>query len=135
MSIISLVSCSHKKETNISPELRQEMEANIKKSYAEFLLDNLDSNYSNSNIEITNVEERQYEFKGDLYGTYQLHFEYSFNDGDNDVEGTGIAVYSNDGSRSFVAGDDGIFIDDITVNGVKQDSKSSKYNIYIRKWD
>ncbi len=133
LSLLSLASCSNKKDTNINSEIRQEMEADIKKSFAEFLLDNLDSNYSNSNIEVTDIEERQYEYKGDLYGTYQLHFEYSFKDGDNDIEGTGIAVYSHDGSISSVSGDDGIFVDDIKVNGMKQDSMSSKYNIYIRK--
>ncbi len=135
LSLLSLASCSHRNENNILPEIKQEMEADIKKSFAEFLLDNIDSNYSNSNIEVTDIEERQYEYKGDLYGTYQLHFEYSFKDGENDVKGAGFAVYSHDGSLSYVSGDDGIFVDDIKVNGVKQDSKSSKYNIYIRKWD
>lgn len=128
-----IVSCSPKKNAEIKPEIRQEMEAFMQKDLVEYSL--LEHNYTNPKIVITDIVEDQFRFDGELYGTYQLHFDYSFNDGDNMIKGSGIAVFSHDGTQSFVKGDKGVFIDKITVNGVEQDAKTSKYSLYIRKWD
>lgn len=129
------IAYSNKKDIEIKPEIRQGIENQIKMDLGEFLLGNIEENYTDPNIQVIDISEEQFSFKGDLYGTYQVRFEYSFNDGDSKIKGSGIAVFSYDGSQSIVYGDQGIFVDDITVDGVKQDAKKSKYSLYIREWD
>lgn len=131
----AVVSCSPRKDVEIKPEIRQEMEVQTRNVLSEFLLDNLEQNYSNASIEILDITEEQFEFNGDLYGTYQVRFNYSLNDGDSKICGSGVEVFSDNGDRCYVSGDEGIFIDEITVNGMEQDVKTSKYSLYKRKWD
>lgn len=118
----------------IKPEMRDEMNAVLKQSIYSTLIDCANYSYSDLKYELTNLEEKQYEFKGEKYGTYSGEFKYSFNDNDKSVWVMGSAVFSYDCSLSFVNGCYGIFVDAIFVNGKGQNLENSDYYFNQCDW-
>lgn len=115
--------------------MREEMDAVLKQAVYSTLIERATYQHTDIKYELTDLKEKQYEFEGDKYGTYQGEFKYTFNDGDKSVKVMGIAIFSNDGSLSFVNGCQGIFIDAIFVNGKGQDLENSEYYFNQCDWE
>lgn len=121
--------------SSIKPEMRDEMDAVLRQSVYSTLADHATYKHADFEYELTDLKEEQYEFEGDKYGTYQGEFKYTFKDGNKSVKVMGIAVFSYDGSLSFVNGCTGIFVDAIFVNGKSQDLDTSEYYFKQCDWE
>lgn len=133
LSLITLILSSCR--SSIKPEMVDLMEAVLNQSVRETLLERADYGYSDFELELTEVTEKQYEFKGDKYGTYQGEFKYSFEDGQKSVKVMGVAVFSYDCSLSVVYGCPGIFVDAIFVNGKGRSLEDSEYYFNQCDWE
>ncbi len=133
LSLLAVIMMACK--SDIKPEMRDEMQAIVKQSVYETLLNKADYKYSDLEFKLNDVKEEQFEYDGDKYGTYQGEFVYSFNDGDKSVKVMGIAVFSYDLSLSFVNGCRGIFVDAISVNSTMQKLEDSKYYFNQCDWE
>ena len=133
LSLFTLILCSC--SSSIKPEMTDEMRAVLKQSVIETLIQHADYEYSNLEFDLSDVKEKQYEFNGDNYGTYQGEFKYSFDDGTKSVKVMGIAIFSHDCSLCNVNGCPGIFVDAIFVNGKSQDFNNSEYYFNQCDWE
>lgn len=129
--IVLLNSCGK----NIKPEQKDMMQNLLNQTVCETLIGKADYSYFDIKVELTDVKEKQYEFEGDKYGTYQGDFKYTFTDDNKSVKVMGVAVFSYDGSISIVNGCPGIFVDAIFVNSAGQKLEDSKYYISQCEWE